>query len=393
MSLFERSEYLGRIARVKQRMAAAGIDVLILESPENILYLTGYEGWSFYTHQAAIVALDREEPILIVRRMDTACADFSVFMDRSSVIGYPEHFIGVQDRHPMQFIAGLISERGWGAKKLGVEMDAHFFTARAFAVLRESLPDAEFADAYLLVNWVRSYKSDAEVQFMRQAGKIAELAMGTAIDNIAVGTRECDVAARVHHTQIAGTAQFGGSVPSDVAIPSGPRSAAPHLPWTDAPFENNVAVNIELGGARHNYHSGLARTVYLGRAPRQLLDLAAVTVEGLNAALDAVRPGVTCEEVEAAWRRVIGRAGYEKKSRIGYAIGLCFVPAWLELTASLQPGDRTVLAPNMTFHMICGMWQGEHNGDYNMVTSETFLVTDGGHELLSHLEQKLFVKP
>jgi Xaa-Pro dipeptidase len=392
VTLFEKTEYLERIARVKQRMGAAGIDVLILESPENILYLTGYEGWSFYTHQAAIIAQDHDEPLLIVRRMDTACADFTVFMKPDNIIGYPEHYIGVQDRHPMQFIAQLVKERGWGGKRIGVEMDAHFFTARAYAVLCDCLPDARFTDAYLLVNWVRTYKSNAEVALMRQAGKIAELAMQTAIDNINVGTRECDVAARIHHTQIAGTAEFGGSVPSDVAIPSGPRSAAPHLPWTDAAFKNNVAVNIELGGARHNYHSGLARTVYLGRAPRPLSELAAVTVEGLNAALDAVRPGVTCEEVEAAWRRVISRAGYEKKSRIGYAIGLCFQPAWLELTASLQPGDRTVLAPNMTFHMICGMWQGEHNGDYNMVTSETFLVTVRGHELLSSLEQKLFVK-
>ena len=392
MTLFERSEYLERIARVKQRISGAGIDVLILESPENILYLTGYEGWSFYTHQAAIIALDHEEPILIVRKMDTACADFTVFMQAENIVGYPEHYIGVQDRHPMQFIAGLVQERGWGRKRVGVEMDAHFFTARAYQVLRDHLPDATFMDAYLLVNWVRTYKSDTEVALMRQAGRIAQLAMQTAIDNINVGTRECDAAARIHHTQIAGTPEFGGSVPSDVAIPSGPRSAAPHLPWTDAPFADNVAVNIELGGARHNYHSGLARTVYLGKAPRQLKELAAVTVEGLKTALDAVRPGVTCEEVEAAWRRVIAKAGYEKKSRIGYAIGLCLQPAWLELTASLQPGDRTVLVPNMTFHMICGMWQGEHNGNYNMVTSETFLVTDHGHELLSHLEQKLFEK-
>jgi Xaa-Pro dipeptidase len=392
MSLFARDEYLQRIARVKKRMEAASIDLLVLECPENILWLTGYDGWSFYTHQAAIVERDSEEPLLIVRQMDTACADFTVFMRRDNVIGYPENYIGTRERHPMQFVAAEIARRGWGRRRIGVEMDAHFFTARAFAMLRDNLPDATFSDAFLLINWARGVKSPAEVTCMRQAGTIAQLAMQTAIDSIAVGVRECDVAAQVRHAQIAGTSEFGGSVPSDLTLPSGPRSAAPHLSWTDAPFPANVAVNIELGGARHNYHSGLARTVWLGKPPRQLAALASITADGLNAALDAVRPGATCEEVEAAWRRHIARAGFEKKSRIGYAIGLCLSPAWLELTASLQPGDRTVLEPNMTFHMICGMWQGEHNGDYNMVTSETFLVTPGGHELLSSLDQKLFVK-
>jgi Xaa-Pro dipeptidase len=392
VSIFERSEHLERIARVKERMVEAGIDVLVIESPENIFYLTGYEGWSFYTHQAAIVAQDHDEPILVVRQMDTACADFSVFMRPENIIGYPENYIGVRDRHPMQFIAGQVRDRGWGRLRIGVEMDAHFFTARAFAVLRDALPDAQFIDAYLLVNWVRTYKSDAEVALMRQAGRIAELAMRAAIEGIEVGVRECDVAARVRQAQIAGTPEFGGSVPSDLTLPSGPRSAAPHLSWSDAPFARNVAVNIELGGARNNYHSGLARTVYLGKPPADLIELSKITIDGLHAALAAVRPGITCEDVEAVWRRRIAQAGYEKKSRIGYAIGLCFSPAWLELTASLQPGDRTVLEPNMTFHMICGMWQGEHQGNYNMVTSESFLVTDGGHELLSDLNQKLFVK-
>src|SRR5262245_25846978 len=132
VSLFPRSEYLQRIAKVKRRMSDASIDVLVMESPENIFYLTGYEGWSFYTHQAAILALDHEEPILIVRQMDTACADFSAFLAAENVIGYPENYIGVQDRHPMQFIAEQIRARGWGGRRIGVEMDAHFFTARAF---------------------------------------------------------------------------------------------------------------------------------------------------------------------------------------------------------------------------------------------------------------------
>ena len=102
------------------------------------------------------------------------------------------------------------------------------------------------------------------------------------------------------------------------------------------------------------------------------MHLAAVTAEGLHAALDAARPGAACEEVEAAWRRVITRAGYEKRSRIGYSIGLNYPPDWGEQSASLRAGDRTVLEPNMCFHLMLGMWME----GWGFELSETFRVTE-----------------
>ena len=60
MSVFNRAEYLHRIARVKARMKAGGIDMLVVADPANINYLTGYDGWSFYVHQYAILGRDAE---------------------------------------------------------------------------------------------------------------------------------------------------------------------------------------------------------------------------------------------------------------------------------------------------------------------------------------------
>lgn len=388
MTIFERSEYMDRIRRTRQRMEKAGIDVLMLSAPENIYHLTGYAGWSFYIPQMALLPADDEEPVLIVRDMDTACADHSAFLESENVVGYPEDFIGSPNRHAMSFVADFVRKRRWGKCRLGIEMDAHFLTARAFAALRSSLPDAEFVDATCLVNWVRTYKSDAEIEIMRQAGRIADQALLAAYEHIAPGVRECDVAAEMFRALIRGTPEFGGGVPENVAMPAGVKAAAPHLPWSDSPYSTETGVNIELGGCRHQYHAGLARTIYLGRPPAELRRLSTVVLEGLQAALTTVRPGVLCEELVESWENVIARAGYHKASRIGYAIGTSFRPAWIEQTASLQRGDKTVLEPNMTFHLICGMWKGQHN----LVMSETFRVTETGHERLTNLEQKLFVK-
>ena len=111
-------------------------------------------------------------------------------------------------------------------------------------------------------------------------------------------------------------------------------------------------------------------------------------VDGLNAALDAVRPGKTCEEIEAVWRKTIARHGVEKESRIGYPIGIGFPPTWGERTASLRPGDRTVLQPNMAFHMMTGVWM-KNTG---VTITQAFYVTDTGHQPLTSVARELIVK-
>jgi Xaa-Pro dipeptidase len=115
---------------------------------------------------------------------------------------------------------------------------------------------------------------------------------------------------------------------------------------------------------------------------------AAQVVEGANAALDAVKPGVTCEEVEAAWRQVIERQGIKKESRMGYSTGLGFPPDWGEHTISLRKGEKTVLEPNMTIHLMPGIWMD----DWGVAISETFRVTDTGVETLANFPRQLLVK-
>ena len=172
-------------------------------------------------------------------------------------------------------------------------------------------------------------------------------------------------------------------------MPSGAKTAAPHLTWSGDRYPENAVAYLELGGCSHRYHAALARTLYLGKPPAELRALAGTVSEGLDAALDSARVGRTCHEVEAAWRDVIERAGYAKSSRIGYSIGLSYPPDWGERTASLRRGDRTVLEPDMCFHMILGMWRE----DWGFELSETFRVTaEGAPEILTRFPRDLVVK-
>lgn len=367
-------------------MQAQQIEVLLITSPENMNYLTGYDAWSFYTHQMAIVALDRE-PIWIGRGIDVPCATATSYLQPSDVIGYPDEYVQSSERHPMEFIAAELERRGLGSRVLGVEMDNYYFTARCFLKLQASLPRCTFKDASGLVNWVRIIKAEAEIELIRQAGVIADRAMTTAVETITPAIRQCDLAARIMQAQITGTEAYGGAVPGGLVMGIGPKADAPHLSWTDDPVGSDVVANIELGGCRARYHAGLARSVYLGNPPGQLRELAAIVRDGLDTVFASVAPGRTCAQLEEAWRSVISRFGLIKPSRIGYSIGLGYPPDWGEHTASLRPGDATELQPNMTFHVILGMWQGA----LSFVLSETILVTETGHESFSRMPRELFV--
>ena len=389
MLAFERDEYLERVENTKLRMMQFGLDVLLVADPANMNYLTGYDGWSFYTPQVVVVALAQDEPICIVRGIDLNGAKVTTFLDENSLIGYPDDYVQNKRMHPMDFVAEMLEARGLARGSIGVEMDAYYFTAAAAEALHQSLPNATFKNAYTLVNWIRMIKSPQELAYMRQAARILEKVMEAAIDAVTPGARQCDAAAEILAAQARGTAEFGGDYTAIVPmLPSGIGTSTPHLTWSDNHFVSGEATILELAGCRRRYHCPQARTVFLGTPPKKLADTAKVVLEGLNAVIAAARPGLTCEEVEGVWRGVIARAGIVKESRIGYSCGLNYPPDWGEHTISLRPGDKTVLQPDMTIHVIPGIWQD----DWGIEISECIHLTDTGAEPLARTPRELIVK-
>lgn len=389
MLLFERSEYLARVARVKKSMAEKGLDVLLIASPANQFWLTGYDGCSFYTPQMVVVKSTEEEPIWIGRKMDAVGAKFTAFLAERNVLPYPDIYVGSSELHPMQFVAEELQRRGWDRGRVGVETDDYYYTAKWDTILRHGLPNCEFVDAFLLVNRCRMVKSDRELEYMRQAGRIAAAAQQAAFEKAQPGVRQCDVMAELYRVTTAGLPEFGGTFPCKPPNAMvGEYCAAPHLSWTDAPLEKEDLFYIEMGGVRHRYHSPLSRCIYLGKPTERMDFVAKVIAEGLNAVLEKVRPGVLCEELAAAWKAVISRYGIEKDSRIGYPVGIGFPPTWGELTASLRAGDKTVMEKNMTFHCIPAIWMEK----YGLVISESFAVTDKGAECFADFPRVLLSK-
>ena len=108
----------------------------------------------------------------------------------------------------MRFVADFVKSRGHGRARIGVELDAYYYTARGHMVLMSSLPNATEIDATGLVNRVRIVKSADEIRLLRDAAVIAERAMDVAVDGIEPGNRQNDAVAEIYRAQIRGTAEF-----------------------------------------------------------------------------------------------------------------------------------------------------------------------------------------
>lgn len=388
--MFSLMEYRYRLNETKKRMMDEGIDVLLVSNPSNMYYLSGYSAWSFYVHQLLVVTLDDPQPLWIGREMDASSVVKTTWLDEQQVIPYPDHYVQSETRHPMDFVTNILKEIGQGNRTIGVEMDAHYFTGLCYQRLQQGLTNGTFKNATTLINWVRLIKSDQEIQVMRKAAKIAENAMKAAYDTVNVGVRECDVAAAISHAQIKGTAEFGGDYPSIVPmLPTGENTSCPHLTWTDRTYQEGDYLTVEIAGCYKRYHVPIARTVSLGVAPEHVKELAKVVIEGIHETLQMIRPGVAAEEVAATWSQFISKHGFEKNSRLGYSIGLSFPPDWGEHTVSLRQGDRTLLKPNMTFHLMPGIWYE----DYGVEITESIRITDDGVELLTNVSREIFEKP
>jgi len=386
---FALSEYKARLQAIRAEMVRRNLDLLIVNDVANQHYITGYDGWSFYTPQVVLVPLTEEEPVWIGRAMDAAGGLLTAWMKPENVVGFPEDHVQRADRHPMDWIAGWITRKGWDRGNIGIELEAYYYSPKAHARLTAGLPNATFHDADLLVNWIRSVKSAAEIDYLRKASRLAEAAVTAAYDVIAPGVRECDAIARIQAAQVAGSPDFAGDITAlPPTILAGENASAPHVMWSDRRFGENETVALELAGVVRRYTAGLARTMQLGRMPAKVGDTGKAVVEGMEAVLASIKPGVTAEEVEAAWRQVIQRYGLKKESRIGYSIGVAYPPDWGEHTISLRPGDRTILKPGNVLHSILGMWMD----GWGIEVSETILVTEHGCETLTNFPRDIHVK-
>lgn len=385
---FAVTEYHERQHKTRIAMSAQGVDTLIVYDPSNINWLTGYDGWSFYVHQCVVISGDGAL-FWFGRCIDANGARLTTDLLDPDIVEYPDEYVQSPERHPMEYLAGILKQRSLHTGIIGLEKDNYYFSARAAESLYVQLGDASFVDATALVNWQRAVKSSQEIEYMQRAGLGVESIYERIMSRAEPGMRKSDLVAEILHAGATGTPDYYGDYPAIVPlIGAGDETAACHMTWDGAKLEKDSGVFFELAGVHARYHCPCSRTLYFGEPPKKYRDIEAVIGECIDNALEKFKPGNSCSEVATCFYQTLNKYGYEKDNRCGYSIGSSYPPDWGERTMSLRQTDTTELQAGMCFHFMPAIWFD----DWGFEMTESIVVTETGSLCLSQVPRKLLVK-
>jgi Xaa-Pro aminopeptidase len=386
--LGEKAIFERRIRLVQARMVGAGLDLLVVSAPENMHYLSGYDGWSFYLNQCLLLARDRASPVWIGRGSDVHAAQASPVINPTDTHTYGDQYIQSHTLNPYDFVADQIVSMGWAQRRIGVPMDDYYFSARAFSTLARRLPHATIVDDLKLVNWVRAIKELGEIQAIRRAGQIAAGALLAGLSAARPGVRTAEIAASVLRALTVPETGFAGSY-SAIAplIIDGDGPAQPHTTWSDAVVGDGSSFILELAGVHGRYHCPIARTICLGEPPairRAAVDAQAECLQTVEA---VAKPGKSCGELAQNCAAILAKHGFSKAGRFGYSTGIGYPPDWGEHTVSVRANETTILERDMILFFIPALWGDE----WSVAVGETFHITDEGAQRITNAPYDLIV--
>ncbi|MCP4330004.1 MAG: aminopeptidase P family protein [Alphaproteobacteria bacterium] len=375
---FPEASYDAPLAVVQEALAADGLAGALLFDPENIFWLTGFQTIGYFTLQCLWVPR-AGAPVLISRMVNQRLAE------ATPTIG---SFAGISDTaEPVAIIADVLTAATDDKAIIGLETAAWYLTVDTYLALQDRVGRA-FRPWNGTIEEQRKRKSVDQLDRIRQAARAAEAGMAAALTAISPGRTENDIAAAMHQATIAAGSEYLGHPPLVVA---GERSALCFAMWRRRPLKRGDIVLLENAGCVDRYHAMLSRTAVIGPPTAEQKRAADTSIGMLDAAIDAIRPGVTSDTVDAACHRVAEAAGLARYSfnRTAYAIGIGFPPNWAEgRFLSLRAGDATVLEPGMVFHIVGGALFLE---DYGVLFSDSILVTEDGCEPITTHPRKLVV--
>jgi Xaa-Pro dipeptidase len=378
---FSVAEYKARLARIEEEMDRRKVDVLMINNLENIYYLSGYRTIGYYSFMALFVVRGAG-PVQMTRFIEKSALQGSSWISEADTEYYP-------DTEPyLDAAVRVIKERGWDTRTIGIDKTAWYLTIDDFEKLQQRLPQAKWVDTSMVIDTIRLIKSPAEQAYSRKAGKAASEGMRTALAALRAGITEDDLMAAAYSGLFRMHSEFPGLPP---LINSGVRHTMAHAMAEGNPVQQDEAVYFEIGASIKRYHAATLRIGYVGTPPKLFYDLTDLCRRSLDAGLKELKPGNPAENVDHAARKVIADAGYGDKFRhkAGYSIGIALPPDWSEARSMmLRGGEKRPLQPGMVFHFLPAVFEYK---EYGVGLSETVLITENGHEILTGVEQKLFV--
>ncbi len=372
---FSQEEYDARLSKVKAQMAAEEIEVLLVHTPANQCYLTGFQTLNLYDYSCLVFPIDGA-PFVQVLEMEEGNVRLTSRIEEIVV------YTAVDD--PVAMTQDLLRGRGLLKRRVGIEADTPFLTPRRYGALNQVIPN--LIDASDLVKKIRLIKSPAEIDHVRRAARLTEAGMEAGLDAIGQGATDQDVARACYAALIGGGSEY---MCIDPIITTGRRSGIPHSTHKRQVVQPGDNVFIEIGACIERYSGPIMRTAVLGSPGANVQRTAEACFVALDNAMAAMKPGVSGDEVARAGWEGIEQDRFEVffHGVVAYSIGLGFPPNWGDYRLYLTKGQETLLEAGMLFHLPIAL---RDVGNYCVGYSETVVVTETGCEQLTQFERQLF---
>jgi Xaa-Pro dipeptidase len=229
----------------------------------------------------------------------------------------------------------------------------------------------KFVNGDVICNAQRMIKSEKEIALLRLSNDVTEACIRQTWTQMKAGMQEQDVA-RLLRQNYAALGLSGGGL-----IQFAQSSAIPHGGASPRTLQPNDIVLMDCGTRVQSYTSDVTRTTVFGKPTPRHEEIWRLVHQAQSAGITAAKPGVTCESVDAAARRVIEEAGYGRNfvHRLGHGIGLEGHEA-----PYFAGNNKTILQPGMTFTVEPGIYI---QGEFGVRLEDDIVITENGCELLT----------
>jgi Xaa-Pro dipeptidase len=361
---FPAAEFEARIALIRERMKARGLDALVLTRGENIFYGCGFRASHFASWLSELHALiipATGEPRMMTRALEREIAKLQW---TASPKLYMDH------ENPYEVLVNILKESGNTGKAIGVE--ERFLKVSQLKKIQQHLPDAKLSDASGLVEAVAASPSPAESACLRRAARITDIGFKTGIAELREGVYPYQVIGKIHDAMYqAGQRDFDMSL---VCVWSGPQGGRMHDTMTIEKIKNGDIVTVEVWGVDNHYKAGAQARIYVGsNPPANIVAAYGLNVSMHDAAQKAVKAGAAAGDVFNGANSVYRPArGADYYRRCGGSMGLTV------FTIDLVNGRKDVLRPGVAL-----LIQTLVDDPVLLTCASTVMVTESGCEELT----------
>ncbi|MFE9681204.1 M24 family metallopeptidase [Streptomyces sp. NPDC006285] len=376
---FTAGDYQARMERAVRAAAAAGLAGVLVAPGPDLVWLTGYAPPAATERLTLLVLAAGQEPVLVVPTLEAPDAERAVGAPALTLRDWTDGDDPYAATARLLDASGVLhSLKGGAGARFGVSDNAW---ALHLLGLQKALPGTSYVSLTEGLPMLRAVKDAAELERLAAAGAAADATYEEILKVPFAGRRESDVAG-----DLAGLLRGYGHEQVDfTVVGSGPNGADPHHEAGDRVIERGDTVVLDFGGLKHGYGSDTSRTVHVGEPTAEEQRVHDIVRAAQQAAFEAVRPGVACQDVDRVARALITEAGHGDRfiHRTGHGIGVTThePPYMIE-------GEEQPLVPGMCFSVEPGIYLP---GRFGVRIEDIVTVTEDGGRRLNDTPREMAV--